>query len=122
MWQKENQMIKVKRVYEPASGVDGFRILVDRLWPRALSRDKAQADLWLKEISPSHKLRKWYAHDPQRWQGFKKEYRKELTAKKELVRQIKRAEKENGVVTLLFAAKDAKRNNAVLLKEFVQES
>lgn len=115
-------MIKVKRIYEAANQLDGYRILVDRLWPRGLSKDKAGVDLWLKEISPSEKLRKWYAHDPQKWQGFKKKYQKELRAKRKLARQIKEVEKEHGTVTLLFAAKDVRRNNAIVLRESLRGS
>jgi uncharacterized protein YeaO (DUF488 family) len=81
-------MIKIKRIYEMPTQDDGFRILVDRLWPRGLSMDKAKVDLWLKEIAPSNDLRKWYAHDPKKWGEFKKKYFKELDLKKELVNLI----------------------------------
>ncbi len=98
---------------------DGFRILVDRLWPRGLSKDKAKVDLWLKDIAPSHDLRKWYAHDPKKWVEFKKKYFKELDNRKEMVHQILKKLKE-GKVTLLFGSKEEKLNNAVALKEYIE--
>ncbi len=113
-------MIRLKRVYEKAGAEDGFRILVDRLWPRAVSKEKARVDLWLKEIAPSDALRKWFAHDPKKWDGFRTRYRDELKAKKELVQQLKRLEKERGTLTLLYAARDVKHNNAVALKEILK--
>jgi uncharacterized protein YeaO (DUF488 family) len=113
-------MIRIKRVYELAKGTDGYRILVDRLWPRGLSKDKAQVDLWLKEISPCTPLRKWYRHDPERWPDFKRRYQRELSTKMELIRRIKRLEKEHPRVTLLFATREVKRNNAVALLEVLR--
>lgn len=109
-------MIKIKRVYEPASKGDGFRILVDRLWPRGLSKNKAKIDLWLKEIAPSKALRKWFNHDPEKWKSFKEKYQKELRDKTDLITKIKKFEKENKVITLLYSAKAEKYNNAVALK------
>jgi uncharacterized protein YeaO (DUF488 family) len=82
-------MIKIKRIYDKASEEDGLRILVDRLWPRGMSKGKAKVDLWLKEVAPSDDLRKWFSHDPQKWQEFKKRYGKELKDKQELLRIIK---------------------------------
>jgi uncharacterized protein YeaO (DUF488 family) len=115
-------MIKIKRVYDKASKEDGFRILVDRLWPRGMSKDKAKVDLWLKEVAPSDDLRKWFSHDPQKWQEFKKRYEKELKDKQELLRIIKQAEKENGTVTVLYSAKDEEHNQAVALAAFLQKT
>ena len=112
-------MIRIKRIYETPARDDGFRILVDRLWPRGLSKDKAKVDLWLKEIAPSNDLRKWYAHDPKKWGEFKKKYFKELYLKKELVDRILKKIKE-GKVTLLFGAREEKFNNAVTLKEYIE--
>lgn len=112
-------MIKMKRVYEKASEEDGFRILVDRLWPRGLSKDKAKIDIWLKDVAPSNDLRKWFSHDPQKWQEFIKRYQTELNQKQELLHKIKQAEKENGTVTLLYGAKDQERNQAVALLSFL---
>jgi len=111
-------MLKIKRVYEPAAADDGKRILVDRLWPRGQSREAAKVDEWMKEAAPSDELRKWFNHDPARWQEFRKKYRDELGAKSELINQLK-TESRRGIVTLLFAARDAERNNAVILKEFL---
>lgn len=114
-------MLKVKRVYESPKPADGFRILVDRLWPRGLSKEKVAIGLWLREIAPSDALRKWFGHDPAKWSEFQQRYRKELLLKsrKELLEQIRRAEKEHGLVTLLFAARDEQHNNAVALREFL---
>jgi len=108
-------VVRVKRIYDPPKKDDGVRVLVDRLWPRGLAKDKARIDLWLRDIAPSDALRKWFAHDPNRWAAFQKKYREELKAKKELLRQIKRLEKGSGVVTLLYGARDEKHNQAVAL-------
>ncbi|MGI0072892.1 MAG: DUF488 domain-containing protein [Nitrosotalea sp.] len=110
-------MIKIKRIYEDYSSKDGFRILVDRLWPRGVSKEKAQVDLWLKDIGPSDRLRKWFGHDPEKWIDFKKKYREELKKKKLLLNKIKEIEKEKTTVTLVYAAKDEEHNNAVILNE-----
>lgn len=115
-------MIKVKRIYEQPEPEDGFRILVDRLWPRGLSKTQARVDLWLRDIAPSDRLRKWFAHDPKKWEKFKQRYRRELGGKKELVRRVRQAEKQSRTLTLLVAAKDEKRNNAVALKEALRKS
>jgi uncharacterized protein YeaO (DUF488 family) len=108
-------VIKIKRIYEQSAKEDGFRILVDRLWPRGISKDNAKIDLWLKEIGPSDDVRKWFSHDPKKWQGFKTRYEAELRTKKELVDKIKQEEKEHGTVTLLYSAKDEEHNQAVVL-------
>lgn len=110
-------MIKVERVYN-SSGSDGFRILVDRLWPRGLSKDKVKLDLWLKEVGPSNELRKLFGHDPDKWDEFKDKFFQELDRRKELIDQIVARAKEDDVV-LLFGAKDEKYNNAVALKEYI---
>jgi uncharacterized protein YeaO (DUF488 family) len=110
--------IKVKRVYEKPNAKDGFRILVDRLWPRGLTKEKAAADLWLKDIAPSTELRKWFNHDPEKWKEFQKKYQKELEENKEVVSVLKEHVKQ-GPVTLLYAAKDEEHNEALVLKEFV---
>ncbi len=93
-------MIKIKRIYDIPSKSDGFRILVDRLWPRGLSKEKAKVDLWLKEIAPSNELRKWYSHDPKKWVEFRKKYFKDLDAKGELVNQIVQKMNERDVTML----------------------
>ena len=111
--------IKIKRVYEKGLKSDGFRILVDKLWPRGISKDKANIDLWLKEIAPSDELRKWFGHEPRKWEGFKERYFKELNSKPDTVNKlIEQAGKKE--VTLIFSAKEEKFNNAVALKEFLE--
>jgi uncharacterized protein YeaO (DUF488 family) len=112
-------MIEIKRIYDPAAAEDGIRILVDRLWPRGLSKSDAKVDLWLKEIAPSHELRKWYAHDPGKWVEFKKKYFKELDERKELVNLILEKVKQ-GNLTLLFGSKEKRYNNAMALKEYIE--
>ena len=111
--------LKLKRVYEPPEENDGIRILVDRLWPRGLSKEKAQVDLWLKEIAPSTELRKWFAHDPEKWSEFKKRYTSELKENKEAVSVLKQ-EMKKGTVTLLYGAKDETHNDAVVLLAFLK--
>lgn len=112
-------MITIKRIYEPAKEPDGFRLLVDRLWPRGLSKEDADIDLWMKEVAPSDKLRKWYGHEPQKWGEFKEKYFQELRDKSALIDEIKSMEKEKGQVTLLYAAKDEKHNNAAALQKYI---
>ncbi len=109
--------IQVKRIYESSDAKDGFRILVDRLWPRGIKKENANIDLWLKEIAPSDSLRKWFNHEPEKWDEFKKRYGKELKENPELVDQLSRHLK-NGKVTFLFSAKDEAHNNAVALREY----
>jgi uncharacterized protein YeaO (DUF488 family) len=115
-------MIRIKRVYDVASKKDGFRILVDRLWPRGLSKGEAKVGLWLKDVAPSDDLRKWFSHDPVKWQGFIRRYENELKDKQELLREIKQAEKEKGTVTLLYSARDEEYNQAVALLAFLQKT
>lgn len=109
-------MVKLKRVYDPPSPDDGKRILVDRLWPRGIKKDDARIDEWLKEIAPSNELRTWFGHDPSKWKEFKNRYIRELKTKQELVKRLRQEAKKN-TVTLLFAAKDTKHDNAVVLRE-----
>ena len=110
-------MIKTKRVYEEPDPADGFRILVDGLWPRGLAKDKAKVDLWLREISPSDNLRKWFSHDPKKWKAFRSRYTEELGRKTDLLREIKRIDREIKIVTLLYSTKDERHNNVVVLAE-----
>ena len=112
-------MVKTKRIYDPASPEDGRRILVDRLWPRGIKKEEARVDAWLRDIAPSTELRKWFSHDPAKWEEFKKRYREELEAKEDLVQEL-RAEGRKGTVTLLFAAKDTVHVNAEVLKELIE--
>lgn len=113
-------MIKLKRIYEKADKADGFRVLVDRLWPRGISKEKAQLGLWLKDIAPSSELRKWFGHDPKKWQEFKKRYKGELKEKKEVVNELKTLEKKHKVTTILYGAKDTEHNEAVVLVELLK--
>jgi len=113
-------MIRIKRIYDVPTSDDGVRILVDRFWPRGLSKEKARVDLWLKEIAPSNELRKWYGHDPKKWAEFREKYFKYLDMKRELVNQIIQKIKE-GDVTLLYSSKEEKLNNAVALKEYIEK-
>jgi uncharacterized protein YeaO (DUF488 family) len=115
-----HRMIKIKRVYENPSNTDGFRVLVDQLWPRGLTRECAAIDLWMKEIAPSTSLRQWFAHDPAKWSEFRKRYRAELKEKKALIEKISKLAKEKKSLTLVFAAKDEMHNNAVVLEELLQ--
>ena len=108
--------IRIKRVYEQPSHEDGKRILVDRLWPRGLSKEKASVDLWLKDIAPSTELRKWFDHDPSKWAEFKQRYLHELKDNSEAV-QVLKDELKQGQVTLVYAAKDEEHNDALVLQE-----
>jgi uncharacterized protein YeaO (DUF488 family) len=112
--------VSIKRVYEPADEHDGFRVLVDRLWPRGMTREKSAIDLWAKEIAPSDGLRKWFAHDPSRWEEFRRRYRDELSAdeRKHVLKELA-ARAKKGHVTLVFAARDTEHNNAVVLREAI---
>ena len=108
-------MIKVKRVYEKPERDDGWRVLVDRLWPRGMKKEAAHLDAWLKEVAPSDELRKWFGHDPEKWREFQKKYRVELGKQKELIAELKQIEKQKGTLTLLFGAKDQEHNQVVVL-------
>ncbi len=110
-------MILTKRVYGKPAKTDGFRVLVDRLWPRGLTKEKAQVDLWMKEIAPSDELRKWFHHEEGSWDEFEKRYKAELAKKKAPLRELQKLAKEHGRVTLLFGSKDERHNQAVVLAE-----
>lgn len=112
--------IAIKRVYEPPSDNDGERVLVDRLWPRGLSKEKADVALWQKEIAPSTELRKWFDHDPAKWAEFQKRFRAELDGNAEAVKEL-RDLAAKGKVTLLYSAHDEVHNNAVVLAAYLQE-
>jgi uncharacterized protein YeaO (DUF488 family) len=118
-------LIRVERIYDnPKGNNDGFRILVDRLWPRGLSKDNVRFDLWQKEIAPSNSLRKWFGHDEKKWNEFKRRYFKELDGKNELVNVILsrvREESSSTTITLLYGTKEERFNNAVALKEYLEE-
>ncbi|MGP4042632.1 DUF488 domain-containing protein [Gracilibacillus sp. D59] len=115
--------IQLKRVYDEVREEDGFRILVDRVWPRGVSKEKAHVDVWLKEIGPSHELRKWFQHDPDKFEHFKELYLEELDndpIKKEALNQLRTYYKECGQeITLVFAAKEQQYNHVVILKELI---
>jgi len=106
-------MFVAKRVYQPPAKDDGFRVLVDRLWPRGLTKAKANVDLWLKEVAPSSALRKWFGHEPEKWPQFQQRYRAEL--KRASLESLRKLEKEHKKVTLLYGAKSDERNQAVAL-------
>ena len=108
--------IRLKRVYEPAARGDGVRVLVDRLWPRGLTKKKAAVDHWMKDIAPSSELRKWFGHDVDRWTEFKRRYKAELRQHRDLLADIRKLTKQ-GTVTLLFGAHDEEHNDAVVLRE-----
>ncbi len=116
-------MIRPVRIYDIGNQDQTFTILVDRLWPRGISKDRVKVDLWMKEVAPSSKLRKWFGHDPAKWDGFKLKYRQEIMQgdKVQLLSQIKRLEKEKGSISLLYSAKDKEHNNAVVLAEMLEE-
>ncbi|MEM7221569.1 MAG: DUF488 family protein [Pseudomonadota bacterium] len=109
---------RAKHVAEPATPEDGKRILVDRLWPRGVKKAELAHDLWLKEIAPSHELRKWYGHEPARWEAFRDRYGAELEANQETVARLLELSKD-GPVTLLFSARDRARNQAVALRDYL---
>jgi uncharacterized protein YeaO (DUF488 family) len=111
--------IRLKRAYDEPSDDDGTRILVKRLWPRGVRKEKAAIDLWLKEVAPSAELRKWYGHDPDRWEEFRRRYRAELNDKGEVLDDLRRRLRE-GPVTFVFAAKDEQHNSAFALKEYLE--
>lgn len=109
----------IKRVYEKPAKSDGFRILVDRLWPRGISKRRAKLDGWEPNLAPSAELRKWFGHDPSRWNEFRQRYRAELTQKRALIHSV-RDRSLDGRVTLLYAAKDPTHNHALVLKQFIE--
>lgn len=111
--------IRLKRIYDKQVKSDGYRVLVDRLWPRGVSKVDANIDLWLKDVAPSEHLRKWFNHQPEKWNEFKKRYFRELDANPKLIDRL--AEwLGNRQLTLLYAAKDSNHNNAVALKEYLE--
>jgi uncharacterized protein YeaO (DUF488 family) len=111
-------IVKIKRAYAAPEKSDGFRILVDRLWPRGLSKEKAHIDLWLKDVAPSTDLRKWFAHDPGKWAEFQSRYREELKSQSEPLRLL-REKSARGPVTLIYAARDEEHNEAVVLQKLL---
>jgi uncharacterized protein YeaO (DUF488 family) len=110
--------IRLKRIYEPFVKSDGYRVLVDRLWPRGMKKEKAHVDQWMKEAGPSNELRKWFDHDPEKWKSFQVKYHKELR-KSEAFKELMNLVAEHKVITLLYSAKDEEHNQAVALKGFI---
>ncbi len=113
--------IRLKRAYEPPAEDDGYRILVERLWPRGLSKERAKIDLWMKEAGASPELRTWFGHDPEKWEEFRRRYFREIGQQPEVLRVLRDAIREKGTVTFVFAAHDERHNNAVALKEFLEQ-
>jgi len=111
--------VKTKRIYEPASPDDGYRVLIDGMWPRGISRERAAVDDWARELAPSHQLRQWYGHAPDRFQEFDRRYRAELGAQHERLTDLRRRSR-SGVVTLVFAARDAEHSNAAVLGDVLR--
>ena len=111
--------IKIKRVYEQPTDDDGSRVLVDRLWPRGLTKEKAHVDLWLKEIAPGTELRQWFRHDPEKWKRFRGRYETELRHNAELIEMLTKKARE-GTITLMYGARDEKHNEALVLKQFLE--
>lgn len=111
--------IKMKRVYDHPEKDDGMRILVDRLWPRGLTKKKASVDLWLKDVAPSTELRKWFAHDPEKWKRFRARYKTEIRNNHNLITALKQKARE-GTITLIYGARDEKHNEALVLKQFLE--
>jgi len=114
---RDTPRFAIKRIYEPPSADDGTRVLVDRLWPRGVSKDEARIDHWPKAVAPSPELRKWFGHDPAHWEEFGRRYRAELSANTEAVDQLRHL---RGKVTLLYAAHDEQHNHALVLLDFLQ--
>ena len=112
--------IFVKRAYDELSDNDGWLVLVDRIWPRGVSKKDLQIDDWIKDIAPSSELRKWFSHDPEKWDKFKSRYFAELDDKREITEKLKSKLKEKGKLTLVYSAKDTEHNNAKALKEYLQ--
>jgi uncharacterized protein YeaO (DUF488 family) len=115
--------IRIERVYDNSKEVDSFRILVDRLWPRGLRKEKVRIDLWQKDVAPSNSLRKWFGHDEKKWDEFKRKYFKELDKKSDshALDSIIKLAKEQNSITLLYGTKQERFNNAVALKEYLEE-
>jgi uncharacterized protein YeaO (DUF488 family) len=110
--------IRLKRAYEPASPEDGVRILVDRLWPRGLNKSEAAIDRWLKEVAPSNELRRWFGHDPSRWDEFRRRYEAELSHRAELLSELREMARK-GPLTLVYGARDEVHNQAVALRDIL---
>jgi len=113
-------MIKIKRIYEDYSEIDGYRILIDRLWPRGISKERAKIDLWIKEIAPSNDLRKWYSHNSEKNKQFQKKYINELKDNSDSLNEIKKIINDQKTITLLYASKDSKPIHAIVLQQILK--
>ncbi len=113
-----NMTLRIKRIYEPPAAQDGTRILVDRLWPRGVSKEEAHVHAWLKEIAPSAELRRWFGHDPEKWDAFRRRYLEELENNPAAVEELKRQIGQS-TATLLYGARDTEHNNALVLRDFI---
>ena len=111
--------IRLKRAYEPSAAEDGLRVLVDRLWPRGLSKTEAAIDRWLKEVAPSSELRRWFGHDPHKWDEFRRKYEAELSRRGDLLRELRQAAQE-GPITLVYSTRDQEHNQAVVLRDVLK--
>jgi uncharacterized protein YeaO (DUF488 family) len=114
-------MVRIKRVYELAAKEDGYRVLVDRLWPRGMKKEAAKIDLWMKDIAPSDQLRRSFHHEAMKWPDFQKKYQAELKTKKEWLAQLQKLEKEHGILTLLFGARDPEHNQAAIIAKVLSK-
>ncbi len=112
--------IVLKRAYEPAGAEDGYRVLVERLWPRGLSKDRARVDRWLKDAGASTGLRQWFGHDPAKWREFRRRYEDEIRGRPDVLEELREVLRAHETVTFLFAAHDEEHNNAVALKEYLE--
>jgi uncharacterized protein YeaO (DUF488 family) len=112
-------MITIRMIYEKSAPEERYKVLIDRLWPRGISKEKAGWDEWMKDVAPSNELRKWYNHDPARWKDFKKRYKIELSDKQAELKKLKQLEKLHGHLTLLFSSKEEEYNHAVALRGFL---
>src|SRR5512136_479689 len=113
--------IRLKRVYDRPAEEDGFRVLVERLWPRGIKKNEAHLDLWMREIAPSSNLRKWFAHDPAKWEEFSERYEKELAGNPDLVRSLEQKSRDT-TLTLVYSAHDVRHNSALVLKQFIEKN
>jgi uncharacterized protein YeaO (DUF488 family) len=112
--------VRLKRAYEPASPSDGYRVLIDRLWPRGVSKQRANLDAWEKELPPSAELREWFGHDPTRFPEFRRRYRRELAAQEDKLQELRQRARA-GRVTLIYSARDSQHNDAVVLAEILRQ-
>lgn len=114
-------IIRLKRAYKPAAVEDGYRVLVERLWPRGIAKERAHVDLWLKDAGASTALRRWFGHDPERWEEFRRRYFNELRERPDVLRELSELLRTHPAVTFLYAARDEEHNNAVALREFLED-